>query len=714
MKFLLFSIGVCVMSLYAQDGQDDLARYGQAIELKEGLLRKAAEQAIAQQRTTHFDPIPLVGCTVTAQGNAVLKATGKEQWQVTVKDVPVHYEHAGSRDRVCFKLPQPMNFLEKSTGLLFRVKSGDNVGPHLRLGVAVWSADNDQPLMILADIPVRHKFGDNPHLVYVDWGAFFNYKFSVLREAPRQHFEKVIGFDLMFVARQLPLRPGDPLAPGAGSFAVDQLQLVDIYDGSYDSDRFPKNGVFNRQMIPQGRTQQVARICAAYGGVAGQLSAIRAMDMMAHLQSWDGSWPEGATRLQGEMTYGMIVKDLCYALQALRRAKAPQLREEITVWQWNMEREKLYEQMLYRAALSRSPAPLSTWSDSYFDGTGALGGGCNRPMVFFVSQYVAAQTLSDSLQRTKVLDEYNKNIDELVSWQGRTAGGWPIFGEGSLYGDRGLHYDAPYTMDHVYIMAFAHRITGDERWAQMMRKFDTVVQAMVLGNGVDWDGGLSERHGGQGGASGMKVPDIVFQEALRCNAPYMAQWAYNCSRQLWRNWPQGMWAYTGTAQGYGLGAFLTWNMYDLQLEPKPVDQKIVFPRQWPIWTVQWTDKNTHQPAWTSTVVVDKQGAMTRDLKWEPGQYPVVTGLPLKIVPQDTSVEITAVKFTGQPSALRGGTISAQPQAEASWTKDGCFTATITGTTTISIKTGQAEMVFIAAPIGTTGKVQLECAVVSAP
>jgi hypothetical protein len=414
------------------------------------------------------------------------------------------------------------------------------------------------------------------------------------------------------------------------------------------------------------------------------------------------------------MTHGMILKDLCYALQALRQAQASQLREKVSVWLWSMEREKLYEQMLYRAAMSRSPAPLVNWSDSYFDGTGSLGGGCNRAMVFFTAQYVAAQTLSDPAQRAAVLDEYNKNIDELVTWQGRTAGGWPIFGEGGLYGERGLHYDAPYTMDHVYIMAFSHRITGDKRWADMLRKFDTVVQSMVLADGVHWDGGLSERHGGKGGANSMKVPDIVFQEALRCQAPFMAQWAYNHARQLWRKWPQGMWEYTGTAQGYGLGAFLTWNMYDLQLEPRPADQGIVFPRQWPVWTVQWIDKTTNQTARTTTVTVSEQGSVTRKFKWEPGQYPVVTGLPLKIVPQGGAVEITAVQFKGQPSALPGGTISTQPQAEASWTAGGRFAATIDGPTTISIKNDQAEIVFGVAPVEAKGKVRLECDVVAAP
>ena len=58
------------------------------------------------------------------------------------------------------------------------------------------------------------------------------------------------------------------LAPTSGTFYIDGLALVDFYDGSYDSDRFPKGGPINARhpIVSQGRTQQVSRIAAEFGG----------------------------------------------------------------------------------------------------------------------------------------------------------------------------------------------------------------------------------------------------------------------------------------------------------------------------------------------------------------------------------------------------------------------------------------------------------------
>ena len=100
-------------------------------------------------------------------------------------------------------------------------------------------------------------------------------------------------------------------------------------------------------------------------------------------------------------------------------------------------------------------------------------------MVFFVAQWVAAHTIKDKAKCQDIISEYNTNMDELVKYQGITAGGWPIFGEGNFFKGKGLHYDAPYTIDHVQIMSFATRVTNDQRWGDMMKRWDEVVPHMV-------------------------------------------------------------------------------------------------------------------------------------------------------------------------------------------------------------------------------------------
>jgi len=714
-----------VLSLGAQAVSAGVT-YEKAQGLKKAQLAKAAAHAVAQQRTESFPPSPVearyegVG-NVSVEPSADWDADGDGKClKVTLRDIPQSHAHVGIKDRLAIRFAGPVNLLEKATGLSFWVKTPPELSKDLRFGVYFKVQGTREDPVVISDTPLVHKFGDNPHLAYIDWGYVFDHTVGVFKVPPKDFFARVTGVELTFVQKRLPQTPVK-LEPASGSFYLDGLQLVDWYDGSYDSDRFPRGGAINAKhpIVSQGRTQQVARISAEFGGEAGAKSALRAMDMMARIQCWDGSWPEMQTRLEGEFTHGMILADLAWALKALREQGRAELKETVTVRHWTMPRDALYEQMIYRGARSRLPAPISTFRDTYCSGKGALTGGCNRPMYFIVSQYVAAQVMTDPARKRDILAEYDQNMDDLTAHQGVTAGGWPIFGEGNRYQDKGLHWDCSYTTDHVIIMAAGSRVTGDKRWGDMMKKFDTVVEAMVLPTGHQIDGALSER--GRAKRGGLKAPDLVFQEAKRWGATRMAQWAANASRRTWAEWPRGgsLWPYAGSARGYGLGAFLTWQVYDLQKDPAPADLGHVFPRQWPVWTARWIGKESRKEVRRSKLIVKPGGQMVNTFKWEVGQYPVVTGIPLAIsVEGDTAVEIHPEAYRGNVARLPEKpalTLIVERGREAvSNTKpleDGRFTLDLDAPTNVRMKFAadeDTEIEFRAVPRTAGAKAHLTC------
>ena len=706
--------------------------YDEAQAVKTEQLAKAAAHAVAQQRTESFAPQPVearyegVG-NVSVEPSADWDADGDGKClKVTLRDIPQSHSHVGIKDRLAIRFPGPVNLLEKATGFAMWIKTPPELSKDIRFGVYLKVQGTDEDPVVISDTPLVHKFGDNPHLAYIDWGYVFDHTVGVFKVPPKDFFTRVSGVELTFVEKRLPHTPVK-LEPASGVFYLDGLQLVDWYDGSYDSDRFPKGGAINAKqpIISQGRTQQVTRICAEFGGGAGATSALRAMDMMARIQCWDGSWPEMQTRLEGEFTHGMILADLAWALKALREQGRAELKEKVTVRHWTMPRDALYEQMIYRGARSRSPAPISTFRDTYCSGEGALTGGCNRPMYFIVSQYVAAQVMTDAAKKKEILAEYDRNMDDLAAHQGVTAGGWPIFGEGNRYADKGLHWDCSYTTDHVIIMAAGSRVTGDKRWGDMMRKFDTVVEAMVLPNGHEIDGALSER--GSAKRGGLKAPDLVFQEAKRWGAGKLAQWAANASHRTWAEWPRGgsIWPYTGSARGYGLGAFLTWQVYDLQKEPAPEDLGHVFPRQWPVWTARWIGKDSRKEVRRSKLIVQPGGQMVNTFAWEVGQYPVATGIPLAItVEGDTAVEIHPIAYRGNVARLPEkpkATLIVERGKEAvsntSPLEDGRFTLDLAGPATVRMKFAEdedTEIEFRAVPRTPGAKARLTCRLLREP
>ena len=684
----------------------DTISYDRAIELKEIQLKKAAANAVEQQRKTNLEKFPLE-VIITAEGNVKVDeikgwdrdGDGKS-YAVAVSDIPGDYTlNAERKNYLHVSLNEPMDFLNRATGISFWVKAPENLSPHLRFGLQIYAEGNDRVLRSYPDMPIVHKFGDNPHHVYFDLASFSTFEQRRTR-APRDFFRNITGFDIVFIQKKIPGKP-QHLEPVSGSFNIDAFSLEDISNGSFNSDRFPEDGSLNARMDPGSRYQQVTRVVAGFGGTEGRKSALRSLDFMVRLQSWDGSWPAG-NALQGETTFGMILKDLSFALLELRKAEMPALKDTVTLKHWKMEREDLYEQMLFRAATARGPGPVNTWQDSHYNGHNSMINGCNRTMVYIASQWITARILQDPVMAETIMAQYNVNMDTLLTYQGKMSGGWPIFSESNRvgkqnYGEGIIHYDAPYTMDHIQIMAFAARGTGDERWQDMMRKFDAVVPAMVLKDGQHWDFGLSERHTEERRRTTVKTPDIVYQEAVRANAMNLAQLAYNNSKWFWENWPQKMWNAAGTAKGYVLGAFTSSLVSDMVQDPAPADAGIVFPRQMPVYTVRWTDKDSNKVVRTSSSVIDTEGNIRNNSDWEVGQYSGVTGLPLIIIPAGGSVIVEVLEYTGKGLPEKRNGRGKIEDGEKFKIKDGTGTVSIKGSSVITINSGKIVMRFKAEP-----------------
>ncbi|MEK7415444.1 MAG: hypothetical protein AAB263_19225 [Planctomycetota bacterium] len=701
---IMTSCALGFVALISAAEPSPVPEFAKSIELKTKLLESAAGRAVAQQRKENFPDIPLLG-TLTGVGGVKVEESADwdvngdgKCYKITVSNIAGAQRDKGIQDLIQVRFQDPVDFLSRSTGMGMWVKADAALSEDLRLGV--YFKGNEPDPIVFTDIPLRQKFGDNPHKMYIDWGFVFDNTCGVFKTPKNNFWKSVSGFDLVLAHRRLP-EDGKKLEPASGTFYIDGLALEDIYNGSYDSDRFSpgKVNVSKDNLVAQGRTQQVARICAQFGGQEGRASAIRAMDMMVRLQCWDGSWPEMRTRLQGEFTHGMIVADLAYALQHLRAAWDPALHELIGIRHFKDIREKIYETMIYRGAMSRSPGPSSRWKDTYVDGASSMLSGVNRPMVLIFSQWVAAQNMTDPARKKALLEDYSVKMDDLVAHQGVTAGGWPIFGEGNAFADKGLHFDLGYTIDHVFIMSYASRVTNDKRWGDIMRKFNEVVKVMVLKDGVHFDGPWHERSGVKtGGQAKMKIPDLVYQEALRQGAPEFAQWGYNAHVDLWKKFPQDSWAYVGTARGYGLGAFLTWDCYDLELDPVPANPGLIFPRQWPIHTAVWHHKDGRKNVRKSPAIIQADGGIVNPIEWKLGEFPEITGLPLELK-SSVSVEVEALFNRGSTRAFVVGSSLRVTQDGKEVPVDGLsFTCTVNAATVITVTTTGAECSFTVKPV----------------
>ncbi len=686
------------------------------LETKTRALETAARNAIDQQRRGHLPDHPLPDATWSAVGNVSIEATDEwdadgsgSSYRITVRDIGETRNHRHNSDRIEIRFDEPINVLEKGTGFALWVNAPAGLSEHLRVGVHLKIAGRDDDAIIFSDTPIVHRFGDNPHILYFDWGYVFDNSLGVFATPPREYFENVVGFDLTIVQKRIPFPRSRSLPATSGHFHLDGLAIVDYFDGSYDNARFPSadNPNADYPLVAQGRTQQVSLITAKFGGEEGIASAIRAMDMMARIQSWDGSWPEMRTRMQGEYTHGMIMADLARALRHMRSENRPELDETVTTRHWqDITRDELYEQMLYRSALSRSPAPFTEYDDSYTSRGGSLASGANRPMTYVLAQHIIANhVLTDDEQARHIMHEYEINVEEIVAAQGRYAGGWPIFGEGNRYSGEGLRWDSGYSTDHVAIMSNASRATDDPRWGEMLKRWSPVAEAMILPDGLRIDSGLSERGGDS--PSGLKHADILFQEALRHDAPLMAQWGYNASHELWSNWPDTrvtLWPGVRHMSGYALGAFLTWQVYDMAEEPQPRDLGIRFPRQWPVWTANWFNKDREHVR-TSRLIVGPAG-IVNTFEWEVGQYPELTALPIMPTADDAAVEIVPLAYEGNVIELdagTGATIATGPVdgqvSDAQPMRDDTATLALAEPTLVEIAAGDVTLRFNALPRG---------------
>jgi len=246
--------------------QDSIS-YDRAVELKEIQLKKAAANAIAQQRKTNLEKIPLK-VEITTAGNVSSKEMAGwdkdgdgQSYLIEVSDIPGNYSLRDERnDLLHVSLDEPTDFANNATGISFWVKSAEDLSPDIRFGLQVYSEDNDVVLRSYPDMPVVHKFGDNPHHVYFDLASFSTFE-GQRKRVSRDFFKKITGFDIVIIQKKIPGKPQNP-EPVSGSFNIDAFSLEDIYNGSFNSDRFPEDGTMNARMDPGARYQQVTRVVA--------------------------------------------------------------------------------------------------------------------------------------------------------------------------------------------------------------------------------------------------------------------------------------------------------------------------------------------------------------------------------------------------------------------------------------------------------------------
>ena len=172
-----------------------------------------------------------------------------------------------------------------------------------------------------------------------------------------------------------------------------------------------------------------------------------------------------------------------------------------------------------------------------------------------------------------------------------------------------------------------------------------------------------------------------------------------------------------------MGAFLTWLTYDMNAAPEPKDLGHVFPRQWPIWTARWMDKQGNEVR-RSKIIVGPGGRMVNTFAWEVGQYPVLSAIPLAIeVVGERSVEISPDTSIGDVPG-----VPANAKASLSITENGTtrtrtvalddrrFTLTITGPATVRVgfAGGDAAVAFTATPQQGSEPVTLTCRLLREP
>jgi hypothetical protein len=91
------------------------------------------------------------------------------------------------------------------------------------------------------------------------------------------------------------------------------------------------------------------------------------------------------------------------------------------------------------------------------------------------------------------------------------------------------------------------------------------------------------------------IPDLTAQVGMKYKLPIIAQWGYNDGMPVWKKYepgkPANHFTYMARVRGYPLGAHSQFLAADTQPEPEPKDLGYLFPRQYPIWSARFVQKD---------------------------------------------------------------------------------------------------------------------------
>ncbi|MEX0886005.1 MAG: hypothetical protein WD009_06155 [Phycisphaeraceae bacterium] len=622
--------------------------------IKREMLAAAAQNAMAQQKRDVGETLPLpIPVQFETGGQLEAQHLGDGRARISATARPWQPGEPG-RETLRFELDGPIDMLAHHSGLAMTVRVGAATSPEVRWGVRLIGADG-RTADILPSVPVRSAWNDDVHEIYLDW-AFI--RFGEVDEAAAV-LRQVVALEFSVAAQHRTPERGPSREARRAAFELSDLRLVDYLQGSYDPDRhrWGWDEPDTKSLTLQHRTQEVSGVVATFGGDAGIASAIESLNLAARTQCWDGSFLDGRrgarTVTSGEYTHGFTLWGLMDAYERLEAIDRPELDETVTIGPATMTRREAYQRMIYRGAMSRGSLPPSQYRDDIIGGN-TLITGANRVLGFAIAMRRAADLLHDAERRETVMARFDPFMDEIVAAQGAFSGGFPLLGEGNRYDDRGIHYDAGYIRTHMDWLVIGIRATGEPRLVEMFARYQPVIEAAMDERGRGIMRLLSERGRGTSPVQ-LVLPDATAQMGLEHGLPVMAQWGYNVGAPQWARYepgePVNHFTWASRASGYSLGAHAAILLGDMQPEPAPRDIGYRFPRQFPIWSSRFFDKEAGQRTRTSRVTVHADGRMVNDFRIEVGEYLETVGVPVVIEVASGSVAAEAVSLRGWPALL---------------------------------------------------------------
>lgn len=648
---LAIAVAICGLPAYGASWEEI-----QQTKVKD--LTLAAQHAMEQQKTTQGPTISIhFGKDVSAQGGVTITHRNSNALSLAVKAAPYTRGEAAS-DLVRIQLPAPMDLFTDHSGLAIIASTGPDASPQVRVGVRLLAPDGSMTEVQPA-LPALSPWGDSTHELYFDW-SYLDYASAAQAVSV---LKSVSTIEITFGAmRRSPERGASAQAQNA-RLTLSDLRLVDYLKGSYDPSR--QSLKFDRdsgKWVPSGtydltlqhRTQEVTGIVARFGGAAGIQSAVSSLDMAARTQCWDGSFIDRrrgpVTVASGEYTFGFTLFGLLKGYRELEKIHSPLLDQKITIGARTNTRRWFYQRMFYRGAMARTVALPSAFRDDTIGGN-TLVTGANRVLGYAIAMRMIANVLTDPVLKSQVLQKYGPIMQEISDAQGKYSGGFPILGEGDRFGGRGIHYDAGYTRTHMDWLVIGAMETGDPLLIQMLRRYQTVFEAVMDQQGLGLLPMLSER-GHHYASVRLVIPDVTAQAGMKFHLPVIAQWGYNCSVAGWANAESQRFTHFGfaaDARGYPLGALISILLEDLRPQPIPKDLGYLFPRQFPIWSTRTYSKGgvLHR---TSSITVHPDGTETSNYQIEVGEYPVTVGVPVTIRSTGKVVAV-AQSLSGWPRLL---------------------------------------------------------------